>query len=239
VLPLPRRGTGEDPARICLVAPNHAADGSELRRVQECKVVEGTGAYEALERSGARLVPAIAEAPPGFARSAEGRAYQVKFDLYDRVYLGVAWAPYYATRDPRSTSSPGGLGAGRAAAEIGFDASVLSPHGRSRHDMSVLEGSVTFPDLTVNGLLFSYDYQQEHRRPAFWVTTFLGPPKHFGVPIPFGWGFRLLEVEDRPPSLRDSLDMEWGRLQLEQSYWSSNAFVVRRPRGTSPSVGLS
>ena len=26
---------------------------------------------------------------------------------------------------------------------------------------------------------------------------------------------------------RDSLEMDWGRLQLEQSYWSSNAFVVR------------
>jgi cell division protein FtsL len=26
---------------------------------------------------------------------------------------------------------------------------------------------------------------------------------------------------------RDSLDMEWGRLQLEQSSWSSNAFVER------------
>ena len=26
---------------------------------------------------------------------------------------------------------------------------------------------------------------------------------------------------------RDSLDMEWGRLQLEQSYWSSHAFVER------------
>ncbi len=24
---------------------------------------------------------------------------------------------------------------------------------------------------------------------------------------------------------RDSLDMEWGRLQLEQSYWSSHALV--------------
>jgi cell division protein FtsL len=26
---------------------------------------------------------------------------------------------------------------------------------------------------------------------------------------------------------RDSLEMEWGRLQLEQSYWSSHAFVER------------
>ncbi len=26
---------------------------------------------------------------------------------------------------------------------------------------------------------------------------------------------------------RDSLEMQWGRLQLEQSYWSSHAFVER------------
>ncbi|HTV97216.1 MAG TPA: cell division protein FtsL [Steroidobacteraceae bacterium] len=26
---------------------------------------------------------------------------------------------------------------------------------------------------------------------------------------------------------RDALEMEWGRLELEQSYWSSNAFVER------------
>jgi cell division protein FtsL len=32
---------------------------------------------------------------------------------------------------------------------------------------------------------------------------------------------------ERLNAARDSLDMEWGRLQLEQSYWSSNAFVER------------
>jgi cell division protein FtsL len=26
---------------------------------------------------------------------------------------------------------------------------------------------------------------------------------------------------------RDGLDIEWGRLQIEQSYWSSHAFVER------------
>lgn len=28
-------------------------------------------------------------------------------------------------------------------------------------------------------------------------------------------------------AMRDGLEMEWGRLQLEQSAWSSNAFVER------------
>jgi cell division protein FtsL len=32
---------------------------------------------------------------------------------------------------------------------------------------------------------------------------------------------------ERLNAQRDSLEMDWGRLQLEQSYWSSNAFVER------------
>jgi cell division protein FtsL len=32
---------------------------------------------------------------------------------------------------------------------------------------------------------------------------------------------------ERLNSQRDSLEMEWGRLQLEQSFWSSHAFVER------------
>ena len=32
---------------------------------------------------------------------------------------------------------------------------------------------------------------------------------------------------ERLDAERDALDMEWGRLQLEQSAWSSNAFVER------------
>lgn len=32
---------------------------------------------------------------------------------------------------------------------------------------------------------------------------------------------------ERLNSERDALEMDWGRLQLEQSYWSSHAFVER------------
>jgi cell division protein FtsL len=32
---------------------------------------------------------------------------------------------------------------------------------------------------------------------------------------------------ERLSGQRDALDIEWGRLQLEQSSWSSNAFVER------------
>ncbi len=32
---------------------------------------------------------------------------------------------------------------------------------------------------------------------------------------------------ERLDAERDALEMDWGRLQLEQSYWSSHAFVER------------
>jgi cell division protein FtsL len=39
---------------------------------------------------------------------------------------------------------------------------------------------------------------------------------------------RVLFVKlERLNAERDSLDMDWGRLQLEQSAWSSHAFVER------------
>ena len=42
------------------------------------------------------------------------------------------------------------------------------------------------------------------------------------------WRARELFVElERLNSTRDELDAEWGRLQLEQSAWSSHAFVER------------
>jgi hypothetical protein len=214
----------DDAHRECLVAPDKTAAGSGLTRVQECPSIAEAREYEELVRAGARMVPAVAEAPPGFERDRNGRAFQTKFDLLDRVYVGAAWAPSYE-RGSAVTPAPPGLPFGRGEAELGMDASVLSPQGRSRHDFQVLQGTVAFTDLQVSGLLFAYDYQQVHRRPAFWVTSFLGPPRVFPVSTPLGWGFRLLDVEDHPPAARSSLDMElaevhlsWNPLQSDDMY---------------------
>lgn len=206
--------------RECLVAPNRAADGSDLRRIKECDVTQSDEAYRRLVRSGARLVPAIAEAPPGYARSDTGRAYQVQFDLLDRVYVGAAWTPTFRRPDAKSAAPPG-FPLGRGRVEIGFEASVLNPHGRSRHELRVLEGAVSFSDLNISGLLFAYDYQQAHRRPAFWLSTFFGKPRVYGVPLPLGWGFRVVRVEDRPPGSRRALDFEIAETHVSWNPWQS------------------
>jgi hypothetical protein len=206
--------------RTCLVAPNKAADGSELRRLDACAAVESAKAYANLERSGARIVRAVAEAPPGFERADNGRAYQVQFDLLNRVYVGAAWTPTFQKKDARIPAPPG-FPFGRGRVETGFEATVLSPRGRSRHDFRVLEGSASFSDLELNGTVFAYDYQHLHARPAFWLTTFFGKPRLYGVPIPFGFGFRTIRVEDRPPGFHDAFDLELAEAHVSWSPWQS------------------
>lgn len=205
----------------CLVAPNQMTYGGELQRIKECPTIEEQPAYQKLVASGARMVPAVAETPPGYARSDNGRAFQVKFDLLNRVYVGVSWVPTFQRSDG-DIASPAGFPFGRAQAETGLNISVLSPKGRSRHDIRILEGTATFSDLELRGLLFAYDYQHEHRRPAFWVSTFFGKPKVYDVTPAMGWGFRLLNINDRPPAFRNTLDMEYAEVHLSWNPWQSN-----------------
>ncbi len=214
---------GPPEQRHCLVAPSEMEGGGELLHVQECPTIEDIPIYQALMSSGAKIEPALAETPPGYSRSERGRAYQVKFDLLNRVYVGASWIPSFqrlSSAVPSPTEgSPFGLGRGQA--EMGLHISALSTHGRARHDLRILEGTATFKDLEVNGLLFAYDYQHLHRRPAYWLTTFIGPAKVHPISPPLGWGFRVLAINDRPPAFRDTLDIEYAEVHAAWDPWQS------------------
>ena len=215
---------GPPAQRRCLIAPNEMEGGGELQHVQDCPTVEDASAYQALFDAGTKIVSAVAESPPGYARTDRGRAFQVKFDLLNRVYVGASWIPSFQNGDaslPTSTSgSPFGFGRGQA--ETGLHISAVSLRGRSRHDFRILEGTVTFKDLEINGLLFAYDYQHLHRRPDYWLSTFIGPPRVHPIPAPLGWGFRLLAINDRPPAFRNMLDMEITEAHAAWNPWQSS-----------------
>lgn len=203
---------------VCLAAPNQmAGTGDPLERVLPCEHRMNDD-YRTLQKS-AQIVPAIAEAPSGYARGENGRAFQVKFDLLKRFYIGAGWAP--TLQSSHGFEIPPGFPLGRGHAELGIVLSVLSPRGRSRHDMRLLEGEASFADLEVHGTLFTYDYQHEHRRPAFWISTFFGEPEVHPLLPRVGWGFRILSVTDRQPSYRDALDMEFGEVHIAYNPWQS------------------
>lgn len=208
----------KDGQLVCLVAPNESPSGGEIDHAKPCDTTEAEGAYKKLSAEASKMVPAVAEAPPGYARAATGRAYQVKFDLLNRIYLGASWVPTFQLTE-KSFDPANQFGRGQA--EMGIEISYLSHSGRSRHEIHILEGTATFADLELRGLLFSYDYQHLHRRPAFYLTTFFGHPRLYEVAPPLGWGFRVLRVNDRPPAFKDTLDMEFAEAHLAWNPWQS------------------
>jgi hypothetical protein len=204
----------------CLVAPAEmAGTGDPLDRVQPCASVESAKTYAILAKR-ARMVPAVAEVPPGYARGENGRAFQVKFDLLNRFYIGVGWAP--TLQSSKGFAVPSNFPFARANAELGIHLSILSPRKRARHDLRILEGSASFADLELRGTLLSYDYQHEHRRPLFWISTFFGEPEVFPLLPRMGWGFRFLSILDRQPSYRDALDLELGDFHIAYNPWQSD-----------------
>lgn len=210
----------EGKGQRCLVAPNEmVGTGDSLDRVKPCGETYDANAYSTLKKR-SRLVPAVAEAPPGYARGESGRAFQVKFDLLNRFYIGVGWAP--TLQSSKGFSIPDGFPFARANAEMGIHLSILSPRKRARHDLRILEGSASFADLELRGTLLAYDYQHEHRRPLFWISTFFGEPEVHPLLPRLGWGFRVLSILDRPPSFRDALEMEFGEVHLGYNPWQSS-----------------
>lgn len=206
-------------AQTCLSAPNEMqGTGDPLERVLPCEHLTDAE-YRTLQKR-AKIVSAIAEAPVGYERGKQGRAYQVKFDLLNRFYVGVGWAPTLQSK--HGFEIPAGFPFARGSAELGIVLSVLSPRNRSRHDVRIAEGTAMFADLEVSGTLFAYDYQHEHRRPAFWLSTFFGEPEVHPVLPRMGWGFRILSVLDRQPSYQNALDMEFGEIHIAYNPWQSN-----------------
>jgi hypothetical protein len=130
------------------------------------------------------VVEAIAEAPPGWYRDARGRVVQVNFDLGRRVYFGGAWAPYYR---PDGT----GFVAGRARVEFGGVATVASADGRLMHRFHFLEATGWLgPDLLNDRLeasVLRYETSSHRARAPLWLTTFVGGPRRFDLPLNLGW----------------------------------------------------
>lgn len=205
----------------CLVAPNELQGGGELEQVGPCAAPEGM-TYAKLAPNGGTFAPAIAESPPGYARSNRGHAYQVKFDLLNRFYVGGSWSPTSQLAGVGSGDSTSPFGFGRGRVEMGIEVSVPSPSGRSRHDFRILDASATFKDFELTGVLFAYDYQHLHRRPAFFLTSFIGEPRLHPITSPMGWGLRVINVADRPPAYRDTLDIEYLELHAAWNPWQSS-----------------
>ena len=194
-------------------------DGPALERIQPCDVTYSIP-YRALTEllqirlpEGARLVPAIAEAPPGWRRDERGRVFQVNFDLYRRVYLGTRWIP--------ALVSPGGMQLGRVGLEVGSRIEILSEDLRTRYRLQVLTGEVLLNPLGVNGTLFRFDASRDAEDPLLRITTFWGTPARHDMYADIGGWFDVLGVEYRPRNSVDEIQLRLVAGGFTWDFWHS------------------
>jgi hypothetical protein len=160
------------------------------------------------------MVPAMAEAEPGWYRDDKGRVFQVTFDLMKRIYLGVHWAPAFDL-------SNGGSSPGRIRLDLGLVASWLSFYERNRHTIRALEGFLVLDDLEIEGLLFAYDLSHASTTPLVRITTFFGKPTRHDIYMDVGFGLKLMELHVHPHRIQEVLDLEFGQLYVAWDIWQS------------------
>ncbi|MBN8226411.1 hypothetical protein JYK02_02695 [Corallococcus macrosporus] len=179
----------DEAKKECLVSPAQVLDsqGHEsdqpLDRVNPC--VSGVMPPEKAREY--RLVPAIAEAPPGWYRDERGRVLQYNFDLHRRVYLGGAWAPRWLRETDRMDE--------RVRVDFGVDLEWPGDSDRL-HRMTLLDTEFYLGDAaSYEATLLRYDFRSQNDAPLFRVTTFYGRPRRFDVYANLGFWMEVLHGE--------------------------------------------
>lgn len=220
----------DEQTRECLVSPAHEldAEGMEternLERVQSC-----TAFVRGPERmQGYRLVPATADAPPGWYRDELGRVMQFNFDLNRRIWLGAAWAPLWRGGGDAET--------GRVRMDFGIRTEVPADDERLLHRLTFFETELVLgPQRSLDATLFRYDSSYDRDRPFLRVTTFLGKPRRHDLELDLGAWLEIGRLEELHRDGTEASFLTFGAAHATLDLWHSRDLVsyVRLRAGPS------
>jgi hypothetical protein len=180
------RAQCDEPARRCLVAADAMLDAQghptgPLERADPC----APPALQEADLAGWEIVPALADAPPGYRRDQRQRASQVNFDVNRRFWLGGGWA---------AGGTPG-LPAGVVSAGLRLDHAFPWAGAPALARLHVLEGwsAVDGSAAQVSGV--AADVSRAYPHPLLRLTTFFGPPRRYDPPLYAGVAAEALRYE--------------------------------------------
>jgi hypothetical protein len=184
------RAQCDEEKRTCLVAPDAELDAdaqptSRLERAPEC--AGPPLLVSDLTSRRYTVVPALAEAPPGWYRDERQRAMQVDFDLNARFYLGGGLL-YPLADAPYSGGAVVSAGGRYDRPFTWWDAPALAR-------MHFLEGYTTADGKNAELLVFGVDASRVYPTPLLRITTFFGKPRRFDPPLYFGLWAEGLRME--------------------------------------------
>lgn len=183
----------DEKERRCLAAPDAEMDpeGEPTARLERAPECAGPPLLLSdLTSRGYAVVPALAEAPPGWYRDARQRVMQVDFDLNARFFLGGGYAAGTAPWDGGAVIAGGGR----------WDVPFTWWHAPGLLRTRFLEGWAGADGNHGEFLLIGLDASRAYPTPLLRITTFLGKPRRYDPPLYFGlWGeglrMEFLETE--------------------------------------------
>ncbi len=144
--------------------------------------------------------------PQGYSVDERGQPFQTSFDLQRRFYLGI----YGVGRlEPPDRFGPpgrslavdiGGIhdsyvdGTSPGADPSMFKESVsgdTDPVDGERHRHRFLQGRLMLEPLQIDARLYEYDYSRRTPGAPIWISTFIGEPRRFDIPIELGFGYSV------------------------------------------------
>src|SRR6266511_2075374 len=161
---------------------------------------------------GYKLVPALAESPPGWRRDERQRVMQVNFDLARRLWLG---AGYGAGTFPWSKQGEGTAG---VRWDVPFHLAGAPALARIR----ALETFVAFDGEFADFTVFGVDASRAYPSPLLRLTTFVGKPRRFDPPLFIGAWLEVVRIESlRTESHRWFDRISAGSAALTLDLWRS------------------
>ena len=150
------------------------------------------------------------EVPEGYMQDEYGRITQVTFDLRRRFHVGVSSMTRFDAEDSYSMANS-------LALETGGSNDFLDLEYGHRHRHRFLEGRLILNPLEVDMLFYSYDFSRSTPGSPIWITTFIGEPRRFDVPIEVGVGATLGRLHYRATEAGDLMlfDLLSGRVNWE------------------------
>lgn len=200
----------DEKERRCLVAPDAELDPdavpvAQLERAPACVGPPVTLAD--LTSRGYAVVPALAEAPPGWYRDERQRAMQVDFDLNARFFLGGG---YLYSGGPWSGNAVI-VGGGR------LDRPFTWWNAPALARMHFVEGWASVDGNHGELLVFGVDASRVYPTPLLRITTFFGKPHRYDPPLYFGLWAEGLRME--------FLETEGGK-SFDRTMYASGAVTV-------------
>ncbi len=153
------------------------------------------------------------EVPFGFYRDPQGRVMQVSFDLQQRIWLGVAYAP--------RRRSNGQLEIAPAAFEFGLAYEETTPDGMTRQRFRVMDGEARLHPFGLDVTAFRYDLSRRYENPILRITTFLGEPQRHDLNLNVGFYTEALRLEVAPRGVEGEYALTLATLQGTLDLWQS------------------